>query len=64
LVYDERSGLYGGAAIKGGTISPDDDANTTYCGEFASLKAILVDQKFKPTEVTIELIGKIEKAAK
>lgn len=64
LVYDERSGLYGGAAIKGGTISPDDDANTTYYGEFASLKAILVDQKFKPTDVTTELIGKIEKASK
>ena len=64
LVYDERSGLYGGAAIKGGTISPDDDANTAYYGEYASLKAILVEQKFKPSTVTTELIAKIESRAK
>src|SRR5207245_306253 len=38
LVYDDRAGLYGGAAIKGGSISPDDDANTAYYGEYASLK--------------------------
>ena len=64
LVYDERSGLYGGAAIKGGTISPDDEANTAYYGEFASLKTILLDQKIKPSDVTAELIAKIEKGSK
>lgn len=64
LVYDDRHGLYGGVSIKGGTISPDDDANTNYYGEYASLKTILLDEKFKPSEVTTELTAKIEKAAK
>jgi len=64
LVYDDRHGLYGGAALKGGTISPDDDANTAYYGQYTTLKEILFDQKFKPSEVTTELVAKIEKAGK
>ncbi|MSU56904.1 MAG: hypothetical protein EXS35_01750 [Pedosphaera sp.] len=63
LVYDDRKGLYGGAALKGGAISPDDDANTVYYGQYAPLKDILHDKKFKPSDVTKELIGKIEQAA-
>ena len=64
LVYDDRNGLYGGAAIKGGSISPDDDANTTYYGQYAPLKAILFEKKFKPSDLTKELVVKIKKAAK
>ncbi len=64
LVYDDRHGLYGGAAIKGGALSPDDDANTAYYGQYTTLKEILFDQKFKASEVTTELVAKIEKAAK
>jgi lipid-binding SYLF domain-containing protein len=64
LIYDDRHGLYGGAALKGGTISPDDNANTAYYGQYATLKAILADQRFKPSEVTTELVEKIKKAAK
>ena len=64
MVYDDRHGLYGGASLKGGTTSPDDDANTAYYGQYATLKAILFDTKFKPSEVTAELVAKIEKASK
>ena len=64
LIYDDRHGLYGGASLKGGTTSPDDDANTAYYGQYATLKAILFDTKFKPSEVTAELVAKIEKASK
>jgi lipid-binding SYLF domain-containing protein len=64
LVFDDRHGLYGGAALTGGTISPDDNANNSYYGQYAPLKAILFDQKFKPSEVTTELAAKIDKAAK
>jgi len=64
LIYDDRHGLYGGASLKGGATSPDDDANTAYYGQYATLKAILFDTKFKPSEVTAELVAKIEKASK
>jgi lipid-binding SYLF domain-containing protein len=64
LVFDDRHGLYGGAAIKGGTISPDDNANNSYYGQYAPLKAILFDKQFKPSEATTELAAKINKAAK
>ena len=64
LVYDDRHGLYGGASLKGGAISPNDDANTAYYGQYAPVKAILFEKKFKPTEVTTELVAKINKAAK
>jgi lipid-binding SYLF domain-containing protein len=64
LVYDDRKGLYGGAALKGGSISPDDDANTAYFGQYAPLKTILFEKKFKPSEVTKELVEKIKQAAK
>jgi lipid-binding SYLF domain-containing protein len=30
LVFDDRHGLYGGAAVKGGAISPDEEANRVY----------------------------------
>lgn len=34
LVYDDRQGLYAGAAVKGGAVSPDDDANRAYYGDY------------------------------
>src|SRR5262245_35333443 len=30
LVYDDKKGLYGGAALKAGAISPDEDDNVAY----------------------------------
>lgn len=64
LVYDDRKGLYGGAALKGGAISPDQDANTLYYGQYVTLEDILFKNKFKPGEAVKALIEKIEKAGK
>jgi hypothetical protein len=33
LVLEDRTGLYGGAALKGGAVAPDDEANRVYYGE-------------------------------
>ena len=64
LVYDERQGLYGGAAIKGGAISPDNEANLKYYGEPLTVKEILFDHKAKATPAATELAGKINTLAK
>lgn len=64
LVYDDRRGLYGGAAIKGGTVSPDEKANMIYYGQALMTKEILFDKKVKPTEAAVELAGKIDQLSK
>jgi lipid-binding SYLF domain-containing protein len=64
LVYDDRQGLYGGAAIKGGAIRANDDANTLYYGQYVTLEDILFKNKFKPGETATALVEKIEQAAK
>ncbi len=64
LVYTDREGLYGGAAIKGEAISPDTDANVTYYGEYLTMKEILFGHKVKPTPVSEKLVKKINEYAK
>lgn len=59
LVYSDRKGLYGGAAIKGDTLAPDTDANVAYYEQAVTMKEILFENKVKPTEATSELIKKI-----
>lgn len=54
-VYADRKGLYGGAAIKGGDISPDGEANLIYYGQSLTTRDILFDKKVKPTEAVTEL---------
>lgn len=59
LVYDDRKGLFGGAAIKGGAISPDEEANRVYYGESLAMKDILFDHKVKPTAASSDLVKKL-----
>ncbi|HKS38281.1 MAG TPA: lipid-binding SYLF domain-containing protein, partial [Verrucomicrobiae bacterium] len=55
LVYAARKGLYGGAAIKGGAIVPDEEANRVYYGQFLGMNDILFEKKVRPTEAATEL---------
>ena len=59
LIYDERKGLYGGVALKGGAITSDDGANRIYYGEALTIKEILFDKKVKPTEAMSTLATRI-----
>ena len=59
LVYDDRAGLYGGAAIKGGAISADDEANRIYYDQYLTLRDILFDNKVQPSETASELAKKL-----
>jgi lipid-binding SYLF domain-containing protein len=64
LIYTDTSGLYGGAAVKGGSLSPDTEADTAYYGQFLSAKEILFDHKVKPTEAATQLARKITEYTK
>ncbi|HUL51306.1 MAG TPA: lipid-binding SYLF domain-containing protein [Candidatus Nitrosotalea sp.] len=59
LVYSDRKGLYGGAAIKGGAIAPDNDDNRIYYRQPVTMKDILFDKKVKATEAATNLATKI-----
>jgi SH3 domain-containing YSC84-like protein 1 len=64
LVYDDRKGLYGGAAIKGGAVSPDEKADSIYYEVSVSTKEILFDKKVKPTESTSNMSAVITEYSK
>ncbi len=60
LIYSDSSGLYAGAAIKGGSLAPDPDANVAYYSQFLSTKEILFDRKVKPSEAAADLARKLD----
>jgi len=64
LVYDDRNGLYGGAAIKGGSLSPDEKANQKYYGQYVTMEDILFKKKVKQTETVAALAEKITQLSK
>lgn len=64
LVYDDRNGLYGGAAIKGGSLTPGQDQNETYYGQYVTMEDILFNKKVKQTDTVAALAEKINQYAK
>jgi lipid-binding SYLF domain-containing protein len=55
LVYGERQGLFGGAAVKGGTVTSDDEANRVYYEQYLTIGDILFGNKVQPTVSSKEL---------
>ena len=64
LVFDSREGLYGGAAVKGGSITCDDAGNRIYYGQPLTANDILIGGKVKPTEAAVALADQIAASAK
>jgi lipid-binding SYLF domain-containing protein len=64
LVYDDRQGLFAGAAVSGGAVSADYRANRKYYGEELNMQEILFDKKVKPTETATALARKLEEYGK
>lgn len=64
LIFGESKGLYGGAVVKGGSVSADDKANEKYYGQFYSIKDILFDGKVKASETAREFARKLNEAVK
>jgi len=59
LVYGDRDGFYAGVAMRGGTISPDNEANAAYYGRPVTINDILFANRVKPTPAAAELIRTI-----
>jgi lipid-binding SYLF domain-containing protein len=55
LVYSDHEGLYGGAALKAGALTPDDQADQIYYGQFLSMNDILFGNQVKPTDAAADL---------
>ena len=55
LVYTDRKGLYGGVAIKGCALTPDEDANLTYYSQPVSVRDVVFDRKVPPSEAASQL---------
>ena len=64
LVFDSREGLYGGAAVKAGSITFDDTGNRIYYGQPLTANDILIGGKVKPTEAAVALADQIAASAK
>ncbi len=64
MVYSDSSGLYGGAAIKGGDLSPDADANVAYYGQSLTPKQILFENKGKPSDQAVALAKQLDQFSK
>lgn len=61
LIYNSRTGLYGGAVIQGGDIRPDDKANRIYYNQYLTAGEILFEHKVQPSDSTKDLSLKLDK---
>jgi lipid-binding SYLF domain-containing protein len=59
IVYSDRTGAFGAAAIKGGVIGPDSNANVTYYQQVVSMGDILFDKKVAARPSATDLANKI-----
>lgn len=64
LIFADRSGLYGGAAIKGDALNPDASANFVYYDQSVTLREILLNKKVKVTETAAALAAKLTEYSK
>jgi lipid-binding SYLF domain-containing protein len=64
LIYKDRTGLFGGAVIKGGGISADTEDNGLYYGRNLSTRDILFDNKVQPSATASNLAAKINSYAR
>lgn len=62
-VYTDASGLYGGVSFKGGSLSPDTDANVAYYNQYLTTSEILFGHKVKISEATSQLNQKLTQSS-
>jgi SH3 domain-containing YSC84-like protein 1 len=62
--YVDASGLYGGATVKGGSLSPDTNANIVYYGQYLTTGEILFDNKGAPSQAASDLAARLAEFAR
>jgi lipid-binding SYLF domain-containing protein len=63
-IYDDRKGLFAGATVNLGSISPDHKANQIYYDKFVSMKEILFDNTLKRSDRSSQLAAKLDQYSK
>jgi len=64
LVFRDSQGLYGGAALKGGNVSPDTNADIIYYGQYLSADQIFFGHEAKPSIAAAHLARVIDQYSK
>ena len=64
IVYSDRTGVFGAAAIKGGVVGPDINANVIYYKQSVSMSDILFEKKVTATQAATDLTTKISDHSK
>lgn len=59
IIYSDRTGAFGAAALKGGVVGPDSKANVTYYQQIVSVGDILFDKKVTARPSATNLTTKI-----
>jgi len=63
-VYADRIGVFGGAALKGDALRPDNKANKIYYGQFLTLREIVFEKKVQSTDTASDLVKKLVQYSK
>jgi lipid-binding SYLF domain-containing protein len=59
LVYSDKEGLFGGAFVKAGAVTPDEKANHIYYGEYVTMADILFGHKVAKSDAAADLVRRI-----
>jgi lipid-binding SYLF domain-containing protein len=64
LFYADRNGFFGGAAVKFGGISPDENANAIYYEKSVTMNDILLGHAVSRTQTALDLIQAVQDRSK
>jgi SH3 domain-containing YSC84-like protein 1 len=64
MVYSDSEGFYGGAAVRGGQLSPDSTADVAYYGQYLTPRQILFEKKGQPDSAAQALAQELRAPAR
>ena len=64
LVFTDREGLYGGAAVKGDALAPDTNADVAYYSQYLSMNEIFYGRKVTASQAALDLARGLDRFAR